>query len=86
MCRLDIADRQAVEAIREARTVRIIINEGAEDERSFEFDQTRGDFNHFRHELRLTTQDYINQCYLERKRMQLRNWMEGGLANKSARR
>lgn len=55
---LDVADRRCVEAIRGAREIRIIINNGEE---SFFFSETRGAFPVFKSELRYAVQNYMNK-------------------------
>jgi len=60
---IDPVDRAAIEAIRQARTVRIVINEGTDEEQEYTFSENRGDMTNFRHNLRLSVQDYVRACY-----------------------
>ena len=60
---LEPADRMLVEAIRSARSIKLVIDEGTGDERQFVIDESRNDIQKFKHDLRLTVQDFINQEY-----------------------
>lgn len=60
---LEPADRMLVEAIRSARSIKLVIDEGTGDERQFVIDGSRNDIQKFKHDLRLTVQDFINQEY-----------------------
>ena len=59
---LDPVSRQLVEAIRNAKSIRLVFNEGTDDEQEFFVDERRYDIRQFRRNLRLTVQDYINEC------------------------
>lgn len=59
---LDPVSRQLVEAIRSAKSVRLVFNEGTDDEQVFVVDERMHDIRQFRRNLRLTVQDYINEC------------------------
>ena len=82
---LDVAERQFVESIRDAKSVRIVINQGMDNEREFLVNDKEYDISQFRRNLRYTLQDYINECNLSMRRMQLRNRVAGGIVNKSER-
>ena len=58
MYRLDTVERAAVEAIRNARTIRIIIDDGTNNEQHF-FAKIQGDASmDFRRNIRLAVQEY----------------------------
>ena len=65
---LDFAERQFVEAIRDAKSVRIIINEGTDDERGFFVEEKRHDIRQFRRNVRYAIQDYLNECHRKLQR------------------
>ena len=71
------ADRASIEAIRNARTVRIVINEGEDDEQQFTFCESRGDMTAFRRNLRLSVQDYVRACHEKMRRDMWNTWMRG---------
>lgn len=54
------SDRAIIEAIRDAKSVRIVINEGLDDKKVLLFNNRDG-FKSFCHELRLVVQNYIKQ-------------------------
>lgn len=73
--KIDKVDRRAIESIREARTVRIIINEGTDDECEFNFAENRGNMSDFRRNLRLSVQDYVKDCMDFQRRQMWKTWM-----------
>lgn len=72
---IDIADRAAIEAIRNARTVRIVINEGTDDKQEYTFSESRGDMTTFRRNLRLSVQDYVMSCYDKMRSEVWKTWI-----------
>lgn len=64
MTKISPVDREAIEAIRGAKSVRIIIEDGRNERTEFIFNGRRaGDFRMFVRALRLAVQEYVAGCY-----------------------
>ena len=58
---LDTIDRKFIEMVKRARSIRIVVNYGCDDELTLRFNEQKDDIHKLTHDVALAVQDFVNK-------------------------